>query len=47
MALINPENHSVLDNLIVIAETEEGVKIKASATFDTTKALKVSALLRE
>lgn len=47
MALINPETHSVLDIVIGISETEEGFKIKASATFDTTTALKVSALLRE
>ncbi|SEH90669.1 3-hydroxyacyl-[acyl-carrier-protein] dehydratase [Paenimyroides aquimaris] len=47
MALINPETHSVLDIVIGISETEEGFKIKASATFDTITALKVSALLRE
>jgi len=47
MALINPETHAVLDIVISISETEEGFKIKASATFDNTTALKVSALLYE
>ena len=45
MALINPETHSVLDITIAVNETEEGFKIKASATFETTTALKVSSLL--
>jgi len=47
MALINPEIHAVLNVNIVVAENESGYKIKASAGFDETTALKVSALLSE
>ena len=47
MALINPETHSVLDITIAVNETEEGFKIKASAQFENTTALKVSAVLSE
>ncbi|HLW41155.1 MAG TPA: hypothetical protein VKY82_02155 [Flavobacterium sp.] len=45
MALINPEIHSELEITIVLDENEEGFKMKASASFDSTTALKVSALL--
>ncbi len=45
MALINPEIHSELKITIVLDENEEGFEMKASASFDSTTALKVSSLL--
>lgn len=45
MALINPEVNAVLAIIIDINPLEEGFKIKASASFDETIALKVNALL--
>ena len=47
MALINPEVHAVLAITIDINQVEENFKIKASASFDETVALKVSALLTQ
>lgn len=45
MALINPETHPILNIAIDISETDLGYKIKATALFDTTVALKASVLL--
>lgn len=47
MALINPEVNAVLAITIDINQVEENFKIKASASFDETVALKVSALLTQ
>jgi len=47
MALINPEVHAVLAITIDINQVEENFKIKASASFDETVALKVNALLTQ
>lgn len=47
MALINPEVNAVLTITIDIIQVEENFKIKASASFDETVALKVSALLTQ
>ena len=47
MALINPEMNAVLAITIDINQVEENFKIKASASFDETVALKVSALLTQ
>ncbi len=47
MALINPETHAILDITININKTEENFKIKASASFNETVALKVNALLTQ
>lgn len=47
MALINPEVNEVLTITIDINQVEENFKIKASASFDETVALKVSALLTQ
>ena len=47
MALINPEVNPVLAISIDINPLEENFKIKASASFDQTVALKVSALLTQ
>lgn len=47
MALINPETDPILQISIDIATVEAGFKIKASAKFNDTTALKVSALLSE
>lgn len=47
MALINPEVNPVLAISIDINPLEENFKIKASASFDQTVALKVNALLTQ
>ena len=47
MALINPEVNAVLAITIDINQVEENFKIKASASFDETVALKVNALLTQ
>lgn len=47
MALINPEVNAVLTITIDINQVEENFKIKASASFDETVALKVNALLTQ
>lgn len=47
MALINPEVNAVLAITIDINPLEENFKIKASASFNETVALKVSALLTQ
>ena len=47
MALINPEVNAVLTITIDINQVEENFKIKASASFDQTVALKVNALLTQ
>lgn len=47
MALINPEVNVVLAITIDINQVEENFKIKASASFDQTVALKVNALLTQ
>lgn len=47
MALINPEVNAVLAITIDINKVEENFKIKASASFDETVALKVNALLTQ
>ena len=47
MALINPEVNAVLKITIDINQVEESFKIKASASFDQTVALKVNALLTQ
>ena len=47
MALINPEVNPVLVISIDINPLEESFKIKASASFDETVALKVNALLTQ
>lgn len=47
MALINPEVNPVLVISIDINPLEENFKIKASASFDETVALKVNALLTQ
>ncbi|MEG0916837.1 MAG: 3-hydroxyacyl-ACP dehydratase [Myroides sp.] len=47
MALINPEVNSVLAITIDINQVEENFKIKASASFNETVALKVNALLTQ
>ncbi len=47
MALINPEVNSILAISIDINPLEENFKIKASASFDETVALKVNALLTQ
>ena len=47
MALINPETNPVLAITIDINQVEENFKIKASASFNETVALKVSALLTQ
>ena len=47
MALINPEVNPILAISIDINPLEENFKIKASASFDQTVALKVSALLTQ
>ena len=47
MALINPETNAVLAITIDINQVEENFKIKASASFNETVALKVSALLTQ
>lgn len=47
MALINPEVNAVLVISIDINKVEENFKIKASASFDETVALKVNALLTQ
>lgn len=47
MALINPEVNAVLAITIDINQVEENFKIKASASFNETVALKVSALLTQ
>ena len=45
MALINPEVHSELKIVIDMNAIDGGFKLKASAQFEETTALKVSALL--
>ena len=45
MALINPEVHSELKIVIDMNAIDAGFKLKASAQFEETTALKVSALL--
>jgi 3-hydroxyacyl-[acyl-carrier-protein] dehydratase len=47
MALINPAVNAVLAITIDINKVEENFKIKASARFDETVALKVNALLTQ
>lgn len=47
MALINPETNPILVITIDINPLEENFKIKASANFDETVALKVNALLTQ
>ena len=47
MALINPEVNPILDILIDVVKVEENFKIKASAIFKETVALKVNALLTQ
>ena len=47
MALINPEVNAVLAITIDINKVEENFKIKASASFNETVALKVNALLTQ
>lgn len=47
MALINPEINSVLKIIIDTNKVEENFKIKASASFKETIALKVNALLTQ
>lgn len=47
MALINPETNPILVITIDINPLEENFKIKASASFDETVALKVNALLTQ
>ena len=47
MALINPEVNAVLAITIDINKVEENFKIKASANFHETVALKVNALLTQ
>ncbi len=47
MALINPEVNAVLVISIDINKVEENFKIKASASFNETVALKVNALLTQ
>lgn len=47
MALINPEINSVLKIIIDTNKVEENFKIKASASFNETIALKVNALLTQ
>lgn len=47
MALINPETNAVLAISIDINKVEENFKIKASASFNETVALKVNALLTQ
>jgi len=47
MALINPEVNALLTITIDINKVEENFKIKASASFNETVALKVSALLTQ
>lgn len=47
MALINPEINAVLTITIDINQTETAFKIKASAGFQETVALKVNALLTQ
>lgn len=47
MALINPEVNAVLAITIDINKLEENFKIKASASFNETVALKVNALLTQ
>lgn len=47
MALINPETNPILAITIDINPLEENFKIKASANFDETVALKVNALLTQ
>ncbi len=45
MALINPDINAVLSITIDVNKAEENFKIKASASFEQTVALKVNALL--
>ena len=47
MALINPETHSELAITITLHPFEGGYKMKASAQFENTTALKVTAVLSE
>lgn len=47
MALINPEVNAVLAISIDINKVEDNFKIKASASFNETVALKVNALLTQ
>ena len=47
MALINPQTNPILAITIDINPLEENFKIKASASFDETVALKVNALLTQ
>ncbi|SFN19190.1 3-hydroxyacyl-[acyl-carrier-protein] dehydratase [Paenimyroides ummariense] len=47
MALINPEVNPILEITIDINPLEENFKIKASASFNETVALKVNALLTQ
>lgn len=47
MALINPETNPILAITIDINTLEENFKIKASASFNETVALKVNALLTQ
>lgn len=47
MALINPETNPILAITIDINPLEENFKIKASASFNETVALKVNALLTQ
>lgn len=47
MALINPEINAILTITIDINQTETAFKIKASAGFQETVALKVNALLTQ
>lgn len=47
MALINPQTNPILVITIDINPLEENFKIKASASFDETVALKVNALLTQ
>lgn len=47
MAIINPEINSDLKIVIDFTDASSAIKIKASASFDETTALKVSAVLSE
>lgn len=47
MALINPETHSELAITITLQSFEDGYRMKASAQFENTTALKVTAVLSE
>ncbi len=47
MTLINPEVNPILEISIDINQVEESFKIKASASFNETVALKVNALLTQ